>query len=1170
MERQSILRWFNPFLWVSILVFLPAAFVWYQLYTAKMQSLPPVQVLTQLNVTVPSSAGAQNAVLLGQVELGQTNGSDSADIRHIAIYGGDNGPHISNVSSQRLIAFTYENDNFLNTDYPLNGGETFTIGNVDYEVAIDGDKLELFLDDRKIGTLPDNYGTEQSGLRQWESRSMSLGGEVQHNPSVLENLNPIQKFKRLIDAYIFLRSAPDIIVAQPGIPENSIRISRQRSGYKMRISRNRLVLICPDGASSCAQVGQQQWPILGDARLGDLRSLIAGRTEYDLSADAEKISLRPTSREHWLTEDALARPGLDTKKTYTAAEYSKPFKRGLPSAGQNAPSVIAGLLALANPLFDLQFLLMLGALMLVAGPYIWANPLPRFVGVIASLLILQAVTPALMRELPTPSLNGPFFWLALASLAFGPLLRLRTQAFRLVRTGQWRQWRDVLARFKTQITSGPAIARIMATLLLITCYMTLKPETDLTPDLRNSLLFSSHVAIILLFLLGTLAMMYTLAVHSAGGTVLFLFWGSVMVICALGAMSLAHLALGYRYALHLLLFERHLMAIGLMAGLVVLTLVTDRWYLLDTIKAALRKSYMGSIVRWRTIFAFIFGIPLCILLLVLWRNMSPELVTQLGHIIVEQSFVLQAAVVFGIVVVLAIVFFLRKQIWRWLRQPVTIPSMLLFGPSIALGLLVFVTPETGIFGIQPSEMAKTWLALLLALILAAGMERREWMLSFESGRSTLALFLQFLIIALFFGAGSVINFDLSPIAIIAIMVMFSFTSLMFFSIMGAMPVLLRIAIVCVFVFGFIGPIIGSRQSALLACVLLTMVSLQSGALAKKIPAPSISMVRAPWYRGASTLQTGLLRDVLLWFTPLKWRSPIVVAAVLVAILTLSNLMQATQELTDQRRLSTLQVKVLGLSVPAVPQERLLSYMDASLQRQPNEDGINIIEHPDLSLQVRRSREVLAATGCGLIETTRANIPEMFRTPHVPLHDWWTQQRSNVSVAPDVCPPYPAIFPFKGAVPAAVSAVPAIQDDFATTFLLASFGLDAAPVLMIAQVLLLTCMAIIAANAVVRTADYPSFRGVGLFGAVAVGNLSVILLCQFVLSWGNMLGLFAVVGQPMTFVSLGASHHMAFALPAIVLPVMISVISNAHSLQPRAPKPLYALSLRKHILSAQPH
>jgi cell division protein FtsW (lipid II flippase) len=52
--------------------------------------------------------------------------------------------------------------------------------------------------------------------------------------------------------------------------------------------------------------------------------------------------------------------------------------------------------------------------------------------------------------------------------------------------------------------------------------------------------------------------------------------------------------------------------------------------------------------------------------------------------------------------------------------------------------------------------------------------------------------------------------------------------------------------------------------------------------------------------------------------------------------------------------------------------------------------------------------------------------------------------------------------------------------------------------------------------------------------------------HWLISWGNVLGLLPVMGQPMTWISAANSHLLFFALPALSLSLILAwLIANEH-------------------------
>jgi cell division protein FtsW (lipid II flippase) len=107
------------------------------------------------------------------------------------------------------------------------------------------------------------------------------------------------------------------------------------------------------------------------------------------------------------------------------------------------------------------------------------------------------------------------------------------------------------------------------------------------------------------------------------------------------------------------------------------------------------------------------------------------------------------------------------------------------------------------------------------------------------------------------------------------------------------------------------------------------------------------------------------------------------------------------------------------------------------------------------------------------------------------------------------------------------AVPAIQDDFAGISLIHTFGVDGAILYGAAQIALIATALTLGFQAL-NTRH--AFRiGAWLTGITVIG-LTAVVAAQILLAWGNVLGLLPIMGQPMTFVSFGASHHLGVALP----------------------------------------
>ncbi|TWI43727.1 cell division protein FtsW [Pseudoduganella flava] len=116
----------------------------------------------------------------------------------------------------------------------------------------------------------------------------------------------------------------------------------------------------------------------------------------------------------------------------------------------------------------------------------------------------------------------------------------------------------------------------------------------------------------------------------------------------------------------------------------------------------------------------------------------------------------------------------------------------------------------------------------------------------------------------------------------------------------------------------------------------------------------------------------------------------------------------------------------------------------------------------------------------------------------------------------------------------VMALPAVQDDFAPSFLLHRHGLAAALVLWAAQAALVAGLVHAAVGRARAGAEARGFRHAWLL------RLQAFTLCggaafvagHLLLSWGTNLAILPVMGQPMSFLSAGGSHLLFFLLPLL--------------------------------------
>ena len=114
------------------------------------------------------------------------------------------------------------------------------------------------------------------------------------------------------------------------------------------------------------------------------------------------------------------------------------------------------------------------------------------------------------------------------------------------------------------------------------------------------------------------------------------------------------------------------------------------------------------------------------------------------------------------------------------------------------------------------------------------------------------------------------------------------------------------------------------------------------------------------------------------------------------------------------------------------------------------------------------------------------------------------------------------------------AVPAVQDDFAPSWLLHRHGLAAALALWCVQALFLAALLRTAARAWRHAAEAGDFRRawLGRFQCFALCGGAAFVGGHLLLSWGTNLAMFPIMGQPMSFLSSGGSHLLFFICPLL--------------------------------------
>lgn len=196
-----------------------------------------------------------------------------------------------------------------------------------------------------------------------------------------------------------------------------------------------------------------------------------------------------------------------------------------------------------------------------------------------------------------------------------------------------------------------------------------------------------------------------------------------------------------------------------------------------------------------------------------------------------------------------------------------------------------------------------------------------------------------------------------------------------------------------------------------------------------------------------------------------------------------------------------------------------------------------VGHPDLGLQVVRSRVAIASAPCGLSPSLNRDASRDATERLVPLLAWvaacdlqpavWPRPQSATAGCD-----YPRIFD-----PIPSHCIPVVQSDFAATFLLQRHGLSAGLVLVLAQIVV-TVLGAVAALKLLSRSSRDIVAGAADLGlaTLALGFITLQAL-QWTLAWSNAFGLLPVMGQPMTWLSTATSHLLFMAIPAIVVMVL---------------------------------
>lgn len=225
-------------------------------------------------------------------------------------------------------------------------------------------------------------------------------------------------------------------------------------------------------------------------------------------------------------------------------------------------------------------------------------------------------------------------------------------------------------------------------------------------------------------------------------------------------------------------------------------------------------------------------------------------------------------------------------------------------------------------------------------------------------------------------------------------------------------------------------------------------------------------------------------------------------------------------------------KVLGEG-RRLPVERLMSWADLRFGRDGSYAHPRQLVLRDMNFHVLRSRATLASAPCGLSDELKA---APFNIGHAV--EWigngiseglgiscpdQARQTETLRCTPST---------LKG--PVRPHCVPVVQSDFAATYIATRHGNAAATLLISLQACFIFFVIGLYLKLQSKRSRDPVETGADQALACIALGCGMLFLMQWILAWSNAFGLLPVMGQPMTWLSAGTSHHLFMAIPAALV------------------------------------
>jgi hypothetical protein len=228
----------------------------------------------------------------------------------------------------------------------------------------------------------------------------------------------------------------------------------------------------------------------------------------------------------------------------------------------------------------------------------------------------------------------------------------------------------------------------------------------------------------------------------------------------------------------------------------------------------------------------------------------------------------------------------------------------------------------------------------------------------------------------------------------------------------------------------------------------------------------------------------------------------------------------------------------------VPIERVLTWIDLDYAAARTEQAPRV-SYRDIGFQVIRSRVEIEHAGCTMSPEMRgqAVLPGLGTLPNRAVEDvaFVAAWLFAFNLAPDsplcmhrkMSDTSDAATALTILTPRGAHTIPVAESDFAAAYLIARHGVASAVLLFAFQFAFLVLAAFAYVRLIRIEGGDASDSIVRYLLSILLAATAALFAIQWFLGWSNALGLYPVMGQQMTWLSSGSSHHLLMALPCTV-------------------------------------